>query len=343
MTEQELHQQRREKWRLAGNAARTLEDAREFLAGVGFALMYPLPRQEQRIPVLAPTFIGAYVGDDAKLPTWQQAFADPRAREATELMVRLLREKSAFELKFGETSFVVSAHVFPFFYGLVGDRNPRQQPVPGKKSEYSPLARDVFEEIRNRGQLTKSQLTQSLGGGPSPAALDRALGELWSRLRITRVDYTPEEGAAWDALYRWAPEPVRAGINLSVPESLSALLFQYLNTNVAAEQSDAETFFSHFVPRSKVRDAINALLAAREVNFVAIGGKSMLQVTPRRQAYDPARRRPIAKRPGQRGSRGARRGTGEKEQGTRDKGPGARSTGQATRVERRHTPDKGPE
>lgn len=308
MTEQELQQQRREKWRLAGNAARTLEDAREFLAGVGFALMYPLPRQEQRVPVLAPTFIGAYAGDDTKLPTWQHAFADPRARAATELMVRLLREKSAFELKFGETSFVVSAHVFPFFYGLVGDRNPRQQPVPGKKSEYSPLARDIFEEIRNRGHLTKKQLTELLGGGLSPAALDRALGELWSRLRITRVDYTPEEGAAWDALYRWAPEPVRAGINLSVPESLSALLFQYLNATVAAEQSDVENFFSYFVPGSKVREAMNALLAARELNFTVISGRSMFQVTPRKQAYDPARTRPIVKRPKARGPRLGGRG-----------------------------------
>lgn len=297
MTEIELHQQRREKWRLAGNPARTLEDARAFLESVGFALMYPLPRQEQRIPVLAPTFIGAYVGDDRNLPTWQHAFADPRAREATELMVRLLRQKSAFELKFGETSFLVSAHTFPFFYGLIGDRAPRQQPVPGKKSEYSPLARDVFEQIREKGQLTKSRLADLLGGALSPAALDRALGELWSRLRITRVDYTPTEGAAWDALYRWAPQPVREGINTSVPESLSALVFQYLSATIAAEQTDLEHFFSYFVPRTRVRETLNALLAARELSFTTVGGKSMLHVTPRKQAYDPAtRKRPMKNR-----------------------------------------------
>ena len=92
MTEQELHQLRREKWRLAGNPVRTIEDAREFVQAVGFCLMYPLPKKEQRIPVLAPTFIGAFAGDDDSLPTWQQAFADPRAKEATELMVRLLRD-----------------------------------------------------------------------------------------------------------------------------------------------------------------------------------------------------------------------------------------------------------
>lgn len=296
MTEQDLIQARRERWRLAGNPVRTIEDAREFISAVGFCLMYPLPKQEQRIPVLAPTFIGAFAGDDARLPTWQQAFADPRAREATDLMVRLLREKSAYEIKFGETSFLASSQMFPYFYGLIGDKNPRQQVAPGKKSEYSPLARDVFEAIRERGKLTKKQLADILGGALSPAALDRALAELWSRLRITRVDYTADGGAAWDALYRWAPEPVREGVNLSLPESLSMLTAKFLEMAVAAEQSDVEDFFSYFVPKTRVRDAINAMLAAREFTFTAIGKKSMLEVMPRKQAYDPVRKRPIARR-----------------------------------------------
>lgn len=296
MTELDLIQARREKWRLAGNPLRTIEDAREFIAGVGFCLMYPLPRQEQRIPVLAPTFIGAFAGDDTKLPTWLQAFADPRAKEATELMVRLLREKSAYEMNlFGETSLLASAQMFPYFYGLIGDKNPRQQVAPGKKSEYSPLARDAFEAIRERGKLTKKQLADILGGALSPAALDRTLAELWSRLRITRVDYTTDAGAAWDALYRWSPEPVREGVNLSLPESLSVLTAKFLEMAIAAEQTEVEDFFSYFVPKTRVRDAINAMLSAREFSFTTVGKKTMVQVTPRKQAFDPARKRPIAR------------------------------------------------
>jgi hypothetical protein len=127
VTDLELQELRRQKWRLDGRAVHTLEDAREFLDSVGFCLMYP-----ERQPVLVPTFIGAYVGSDEKLPTSQHAYADPRAREATELMVRLLRDKSAFEAKlFGENIFLISASVFPYFYGLVGDRNPRQVPKAG--------------------------------------------------------------------------------------------------------------------------------------------------------------------------------------------------------------------
>ncbi len=297
MTEQDLIQLRREKWRLTGNAARTIEDAREFISVVGFCLMYPLPRHEQRIPALAPTFIGAFVGDDAGLPTWQQAFADPRAKEASELMVRLLREKSAYEMNlFGETSFLASAQMFPYFYGLIGDRNPRQQVAPGKRSEYSPLARDVFEAIRERGKLTKQQLGDILGGALSPAALDRALGELWSRLRILRVDYSPDGGAAWDALYRWSPEAVREGIDLSVPESLSVLVAQFLETAIAAEQSEVETFF-FYLPKTRVRDAINAMLSAREFSFVPVGKKTMLQVARRQQTPLPRRNAPLANRP----------------------------------------------
>jgi hypothetical protein len=283
MTEQELQQARRDKWRLAGQPVRTLDDARAFLESVGICLMYP--HQEN---VLAPTFIGAYSGSDDRLPTWQHAFADPRAQQATELMVRLLREKTAFEANlFGETNFLVAAPVFPYLYGLVGDHNPRQTVKPGKHSAYSPLARDVFEVIREQGKISKPRLREILGGELSSAALDRALHELWSKLRITRVDYNPEEGAFWDALYRWAPEPVRRGLYLSAPQALSALVSKYLDAVVAAEPGEVEEFFSYLVPRSRVREAVNALLAARELSFVTVGKKTMLQITPRRPDITP--------------------------------------------------------
>jgi hypothetical protein len=284
MTEQELQQQRRHKWRLDGRPVRTLDDAKEFIESVGFCLMYPL-----RTALLVPTFIGAYAGDDDRLPTWQHAYADPRTKEATELMVRLLRERAAYEANlFGESNFLVSAAVFPYFYGLVGDRNPKQLPKPGSRSaHYSPLASDAFEVIRREGAVSKHKLRQALGGELTPAALDRGLGELWSRLRIIRVDYRPNEGAFWDALYRWAPEAVREGIQVSVPEALSALISKYLDCVVAAEQQEIGDFFSHFVPRSKVNEAINALLAARELSFVPVGSRSHIQVTPPRTPPTP--------------------------------------------------------
>ncbi len=282
MTEQELHQRRRLKWRLDGNGARTQEAASAFLDEVGFCLMYP-----QKTMPLLPTFIGAFVGGDESLPSVQTAFRDARAAEATELMVRLLRQREAYEAHlFGENDLLVAASVFPFLYALVGDRNPRQTPKPGARSEYSQLARDTFEVIRQRGPIPKQRLLNELGGEISGAALDHALRELWARLRITRVDYGSREGASWDALYRWSPEAVRAGINLSVGEGLSALLSKYLDCVVAAELSEIEEFFGHLVSRSRVRDAVNALLSAREFEFVPVGARSLVRMAPPRPARE---------------------------------------------------------
>jgi hypothetical protein len=287
MTDQELQQLRREKWRLDGKPVRTIEAARAFLEDAGFCLMYP-----QRPALLVPTFIGAFVGSEDRLPDWQHAFADPRAAEAAELMVRLLRERTAFEANlFAENNgFLVAAPVFPYFYALMGERNPKLAPKAGARAPYSQLACDAFALIQRDGPISKQKLQEVLGGSVSFAALDGALGELWSKLRITRVDYKASGGSVWDLLYRWAPEAVKEGVGLSVQEAITALLSKYLDCVIAVEQSDAEVFFGNFIARSKVRDAINALLAARELSFVHVGGRSMLQITPERVAAAPAPR-----------------------------------------------------
>jgi hypothetical protein len=281
MTDLELQHLRREKWRLDGKPVRTIEQARAFLEDVGFCLMYP-----QRPPLLVPTFIGAFVGSDDRLPDWQHAFADPRAAEATELMVRLLRERTAFEANLFEENngFLVAASVFPYFYALMGERNPKLAPQAGTRSAYSQLACDAFAVIQRDGPISKQNLRERLGGGLSAAALDKALAELWSKLRITRVDYKASEGSVWDLLYRWAPEAVKEGVGLSVPEALSALISKYLDCVIAVEQGELEIFFGNFIARSKVKEAINALLAARELSFVHVGGRSMLQITPAKMA-----------------------------------------------------------
>jgi hypothetical protein len=284
MTDSELMQVRAQKWRLDGQPVRTLDEARSFLESVGFCLMYPL-----RPPALVPTFVGAWVGADDRLPTWQHAFADPRAKNATELMVRMLRDKVAYEAPlFDENNaFLLAARVFPYFYALVGERNPRQAPVATTRSGYSQLACDAFEIIRRRGPISKAKLGELLAGGLSVAALDRTLAELWAKLRITRVDYNEVDGSVWDELSRWAPDVVAEGVGVSVPAALSALLSKYLDCVVAAEQSEIENFFSNFVPRSRVKEAINVLLTARELSFTHVGNKSFLQVTPPKPAFVP--------------------------------------------------------
>ena len=286
MTAQELQALRREKWRVNGTPVRTLpvrtlEDARGFIESVGFALMLPL-----NPPVMLPTFVGAWSGSDEKLPTQKQAFTDPRAKDATELMVRVLRDKSAYEANlFDENNaFLLAASIFPYFYTLVGERNPRQAPRPGPRSPYSQLACDAYAIIHRKGPISKLRLLEDLGKGISIPALDRALAELWSKLRITRVDYSEREGASWDVLQRWAPDAVNEGVNTSVNSALSALISKYLDCMVAAEQPELESFLGNFIARSKVREAVNALLAARELSFVPVGHKSLIQVTQKQPA-----------------------------------------------------------
>lgn len=278
MTSEELIQLRREKWRLNGNAVRTLEDARSFIESVGFCLMLPLPAPRTS---LVPTFVGACLGSDEKLPTQRNALTDPRARDATELMVRLLRDKSAYEANLGDenNALLLSASAFPYFYTLAGERNPKQAPKPGPRSPYSELACDTYQIIQRKGPISKSKLLEDVGKGISVPALDKSLAELWSKLRITRVDYHEREGASWDVLQRWAPDAVSEGINCSVNTALSALISKYLECVIAADLPELEAFFGTFVPRSKVREAVNALLAAREFSFTSVGHKSVIQVT----------------------------------------------------------------
>ncbi|HYX52953.1 MAG TPA: crosslink repair DNA glycosylase YcaQ family protein [Candidatus Limnocylindrales bacterium] len=284
MTDQELQELRAHKWRLDGNAVQTIEQARAFLNDVGFCLRYP-----QRSVPLVPTFIGAYAGSGQNLPDSKHAFADPRAQQATELMVRMLREHSAYELPVGDDILIVSASLFPFFYSLLSDHSPKAPPkLRAQGVKVSPLSVQVFDAIQNRGPLSKEKLRELVGRELSNAALDRSLGELWSILKITRVNYREGEGALWDVLYRWAPEVVKEAFDFSEPEAISGLLGKYLDAVIAATQEEVEQFFSLFTARSKVREAMNALLTARQLSMVSIGPKTLMRVAP---VNEPQRRR----------------------------------------------------
>lgn len=80
-------------------------------------------------------------------------------------------------------------------------------------------------------------------------------------------------------LFRWSPEAVKEGMHVSVAEALTALVSKYLDCVLAAQQEEVEQFFSNLIGRARVREAINALQAARELSFVHVGGRVMLQVT----------------------------------------------------------------
>ena len=174
---------------------------------------------------------------------------------------------------------------------------PGRRPRGVRDRNTHSLACDAFEVIRRDGPISKQKLGEKLGGSLSAAALDRGLSELWSRLRITRVDYNPEEGAFWDVLYRWAPDAVREGIGFSVAEALERIDIQVSGLRRGADEQELEIFFGNFVPRSRVKDAVKALLAARELSFVHVGSRSLVQVAPPRAVFSPVNRGPKLPRP----------------------------------------------
>ncbi len=284
MTEQELQQQRAIKWRTSGNAVRTVEDARSFVQDVGFCLVYPVRS------LVVPTFIGAYAGSAEGLPEARLAFSDPRTQPALDLMVRLLRGRDAFELNLqGDIGLLVSASAFPYFYLLAGDKSPKGAPkFKADGTRISPLAIKVFRVLQQHGPLNKKQLRDLVGHEPAPPALDRALSDLWTILKITRVDYRKDEGALWDVFYRWAQEAIDRSLGITFPEALTALLSKYVESAIAVGQEEIERFFSTFMPRQKIREGIHALQAGRQVSFFTAGAKTLIRMTPLIPEFKPA-------------------------------------------------------
>ncbi len=285
MTFEELQQLRRSKWRLSGEPVRTLEDARAFLDDVGMCLMYPA-----RPAVLLPTLVGAVVGEDVPLPSARQAFADPRAQQAVELARRLAHQRLLFESNlFPDNTLLIASGVFPYFHALVAEHTP--QAAAGNLSRLAQLAWNVFQK---EGPIAETQLAERLGAEPSAAAVQRALGELWMRLRIVPAGEDAKQGRLWDSPQRWAPKLLREAAQISLPAAISGLISQYLATVVAAELGEIDEFFAHLAPRSKVKESVNALLAAREFSFLPVGHKSLVQLTPARTPYVRRERTPPA-------------------------------------------------
>ncbi len=106
----------------------------------------------------------------------------------------------------------------------------------------------------------------------------RALGELWTHLRV--LPLTQPDGAAtiWELAGARFTKQIKAGANAGQPSALSALISLYLGQAVVASEEEIESFLSPLASRSRIRDVIHALLAARELETIAVEGRTMLHV-----------------------------------------------------------------
>ncbi|MGH9675776.1 MAG: hypothetical protein ACRD36_01630, partial [Candidatus Acidiferrum sp.] len=166
--------------------------------------------------------------------------------------------------------------MLPYFYALLGDRTPetflQRREV---QATFSPLALEAFAALERGGPLRLEQASAAISGHPSGAALERALHELDARALIARAG-----DGSYDLLLRWAPELVKQGSGLSMAQGLSALISKYLDTVVAASPAEIESFFTPMAARSKVRDAVQALLAAREFAYIPVGKQTLIHFAP---------------------------------------------------------------
>ena len=265
---------RKERWHQGGDALLTLEVAREWVSEVGLVLFAP---RAQQLAAPAPSLVEATLGRAVSAPTAAET------ETAREMVARLTIEGAALPLNLlgsaGDVpDFMVSAQVFSYVFTLRGDKAWKQPPATSGAVKVSPLGLRVFEVLTERGAMTAPLLAQELGREVTETAIVRALSELWSQLRVIPLLGQVDGATLWELTSRRFTKQMKAGANAGQPTALSALISLYLAQAYAATEEEVETFLSPLAARSKVRDVLHGLRAARQLESVVLGGKTLLYV-----------------------------------------------------------------
>jgi hypothetical protein len=297
-TAAQLAEARLKQWHQQGGALLTIENLRSWINASGLALF--LPRPEIASP--APSLVEAVLGAPNSSPTVEQT------SEARALLSRIVAEGLAVPLNLlgagagtvhagapGDTpDFVASTAVFSYVFTLRGDKAWKQPPATTGALKVSHLALATYEALLRRGPLTAYHLTTEVGKEVTEAAVLRALGELWTHLRVLPL-LQPDGGATlWELASARFTKQIKAGANAGQPSALSALISLYLGQAIVASEDEIESFLSPLAPRSRIRDVIHALLAARQLDTVAVEGRTMLYVADSLPAFLASESHPAA-------------------------------------------------
>ncbi len=238
-----------------------------------------MPRP-QLINSPAPSLVEATLGAANAAPTLAEA------GEARNLLARLIAEGSAVPLNLlGAPSttadtpdFVASAATFSYVFTLRGDKAFKQPPSTSGATKVSPLALNAYTLLVENGPTSAYDLATQLGKEVTEAAVLRSLNELWQNLRVLPVP-EPEGGRTlWETVANRFTKQLKAGANAGQPTALSALISLYLSQALVATETEIETFLSPLAPRSRVRDVLHALTGARQLETIAIEGKTHLHI-----------------------------------------------------------------
>ena len=272
--EQQLSTARAERWHQDGAALLTLEDARTWVGEAGLVLFAP---RAQQLATPAPSLVEATLGKATDAPTAAES------ETARSFVARLTAEGDALPLNLlggpGDVpDFVVSAQVFSYVFTVRGDKLWKQPPATSGAMKVSLLAAKVYEAVAEGKALTAAELASELGREVTEAAIGRALGELWAQLRVIPLLQQDGSAALWELTSRRFTKTMKAGGNAGLPTALSALVSMYLAQVFAATEEEIETFLSPLTARSRVRDVLHGLTGARQLETLAVEGKTLLYI-----------------------------------------------------------------
>lgn len=298
----QLADARRKLWHQQGEALLTLENLRSWINAAGLVLFAPRPQ----IVSPAPSLVEAVLGESKSNsnPTLEQFST------AKSLLGRLIAEGLAVPLNLlgtgpetvhagapGDTpDFVCSTAVFSYIFTLRGDKTWKQPPAVTGPLKVSQLALATCEALTQRGPLTALDVAAEVGKEVTEAAVLRALAELWSHLRVLPLPQPDGLPSLWELSSARSTKQIKAGANAGQPSALSALISLYLGQAIVASEDEIESFLSPLAPRSRIRDVVHALLAARQLDTLAVEGRTVLHLAgglPAFLAPEPALPAPV--------------------------------------------------
>jgi hypothetical protein len=277
-------------WHHNADPILTINMVRDWLNTSGVVLFTPRAAQ---LPAPAPSFVEAILGIPNATP-------DLAATESSRsLLARLILDGGAIPLNLlGNPTntgtevpdFIVSPLVFPYIFTLRGDKAWKQPPTTSGAGKVSPLALNTYTLLTDRAAdhatgLSSYDLATQLGKEVTETAVLRALTELWQHLRVIPVPQSDGAATLWELTTARFTKQIKAGANAGQPTALSALISLYLGQAIVASEEEIETFLSPVAARSRIRDVIHALLSARQLETVAVEGRTVLHVTGELPAF----------------------------------------------------------
>jgi len=284
-TADQLSAARLAHWHQDAQPILTINMLRDWLHASGLVLYTPRAAQ---LPVPAPSLVEATLGAANAAPS------PAESEEARSLLTRLIADGAAVPLYLlgnptgagSETpDFIVSTTAFAYIFTLRGDKAWKQPPATSGAGKVSPLALATYNLLAEKVTLTAYDLVTLLGKEVTEAAVLRALTELWQHLRVVPIPQPDGAPTQWELIATRFTKQIKAGANAGQPTALSALISLYLGQALVATEEEIEVFLSPLAARSRTRDVIHALVSARQLETMAIEGRTILHLAGEAPAF----------------------------------------------------------